>query len=290
MKNSKIIIVLVAFMLSFSSCMDTIDLDIQSKESLVTIDAFVNDLRQDQIIRLTRTDNYFSGQVPPYVQGAIVILYDLDSKKSFMFNDNGKGEYIYKINDMDTIVFSDHNYELTIEIGTLKYKSVASTKRSTHIDALYYDTAKGGADGMNSKGLKMLARDARGPVADYYWVKSYLNGQILKRVDQIKLEYFGFNNELDGGYFNPLIWSNPGQLSDETNLKKGDKVRVEILGISRETYDFLSLGKQMSNNGGLFATTSVNLPSNIIPVSPNAPRATGVFNIGQSTTKEITIE
>lgn len=289
MKNQIKITLLTSFVAFFSSCMDVIDIELNNKESIVTVDAIIDDLHQDQVVRLTKTDNYFSENVPPAIHDAKVTLNDLDNNRSYSFNHVGNGDYVYKVDSDDTIVFKNHNYELIVEIGSFKYRSTTSYRRSAQIEALYYDSVVSGSSVIGAKGLKLLARDMKGPVADFYWIKSYLNGRFLNKTNQIKLEYFGFHNELDGGYFNPMIWSNPGQDSDDKNLKKGDKIRVDVLGVNRETYDFLSLGKQMSNNGGLFATSAVNLPSNIHAISPNTPRATGVFCISEVSSREITI-
>ena len=49
----------------------------------------------------------------------------------------------------------------------------------------------------------------------------------------------------------------------------------------------MNLGQKMRNNSGLFATTPVNLPTNINPLSKNYPKAVGLFNVGDITFKEL---
>lgn len=285
MKNAVFSLFALMTLSTLPSCMDRIDVEVKTQSNSITVDAFINSLRQDQVIRLSKTDNYFSGSIPPFVHGAFVLVKDLDNNRTYLFNDQGDGNYIYKLSDSDTMAYPSHNYELCIEIGSFKYRSVVIGKRSVSIDNLCFDSIGAVTGG---KGLKMIARDAKGPVADFYWVKPFVNGKFNNRADQIILEYFGYNNELDGAFFNPMLFSvlNHGNFDE---LKKGDKVKIEIWGISRNVYEFLNLGKQMSNNGGLFATTPVNLPSNIVPANDITPRATGVFSVSEVTSNEITI-
>ena len=279
------------FLTAFASCTDTIDVEMKNNGKLITIDAFLTTLRQDQRIRLTYTDNYFSGMTPPSVTGATVILKDLGTNRIVHFADNGNGNYIYRLSGDDTLIHANHSYELTVKCNGYEYFAAASCYRSPAIDDVYfeYKSASGGSGGESKGGnvLMLRAKDAVGPVPDFYWIKSFKNGRFYNRPENIRLEYFGFNNELDGGYFNPDVWSTSGPGGSLDPCISGDVARIEIHGISREVLEFLNLGKQMSNNGGLFATTPVNLPTNIFPSDKSYPRAVGMFSISEVSFKEL---
>ena len=64
MKTLKLFFVLLT-VISFTSCEDVIQVKLDEGDPIVTIDAFVNDMRSTQKIRLTYTDDYFS-QKPNY--------------------------------------------------------------------------------------------------------------------------------------------------------------------------------------------------------------------------------
>ena len=69
----------------------------------------------------------------------------------------------------------------------------------------------------------------------------------------------------------------------------GDKIKVEILGISRGYYDFLALAQEQLQNGGLFAPPPVNVRSNFTKNRPEAMNPTGYFNVCELKSLEIEI-
>ncbi len=281
----------LVIVLSFTSCEDKIQIDIESKGKVLCVDAFLNDMRQNQKIRLTYTDSYFSGQKPPALAGATVILKDLTLNKTIAFVDNNNGDYVYTLNANDTIIYTNHKYDLSIKYNSYEYKSSAICNRTVPVDSLWFEykeasNASGTTETKAGNRLRLLAIDATGPIPDYYWVKIYKNGKFYSRTENIQLETFGNNNEFDGQLFFEEKWNTSGPDGSVDPCVKGDVARLEIFGISREAYDFLTLGITMSNNSGLFANTPVNLPTNIIPTDKNYPKAVGLFCLSAVSFKE----
>src|SRR5687768_10267070 len=97
--------ILVFSILFFSSCEDVVQIELEEGSKLYVIDAFVNDLRQDQVIRVNTNDSYFSNREAPPVPNANVVLKDLTINKNYTFNYTSNGNYVYKITDTDTIGF-----------------------------------------------------------------------------------------------------------------------------------------------------------------------------------------
>lgn len=283
-------LVLFLSVIAITSCEDRIQVKLDKMDSRITIDAFLNSLRQDQQIRITSTDSYFSGKTPPPVIGAEVTLTDLTADKKYSFSDRNDGNYVYSLTPLDTIVAPGHSYQLNVRYKSYKYNSTASTKRSTNIDALFfkYEEATNSILGSTPAGLKLklIAKDPEGPTPDFYWVKLYKNSKFYSRPQNMQLETFGLNNEMDGQYFSPDRWKTSGPDGEDVP-NTGDLVRLEIHGISREVFDFLSLGAKMINNGGMFAVPSVNLPTNIYSTDKNSPQALGFFSISETTHKDI---
>lgn len=287
----KTAIISLATILSFVSCQDRIQVDMDETGHTLTVDAFLNNLRKNQTIRLTYTDSYFSGETPPALSGAIVTVKDVTANKIYNFVDTNDGNYSYSLSNTDTIIYTNHTYQLDVKYNSYEYRAVTSCKRTAKIDSLFFEYKEAGTSmGTDTKAgniLHLSANDAIGPIPDFYWIKIYKNGKFYSRPENIQLPSFGNNNEYDGFFFIENVWSTSGPDGPVDPCVSGDIARLEIYGISNEAYSFLNLGQKMSNNSGLFATTPVNLPTNIHPLSDDYPKAVGLFNVGDVTFKEL---
>ena len=58
----------------FSSCEDVVQIKLDEGSELIVIDAFINDLRIDQKIRITKNNSYFSTTNPAPLTNAVVSL------------------------------------------------------------------------------------------------------------------------------------------------------------------------------------------------------------------------
>lgn len=277
--------------MTLAGCQDVVQVELDQKGRTLTIDAFLNNLKQSQNIRLTYTNSYFNGKTPPPLVGAIVTVKDITDNKMYNFADNNDGNYTFDLTKTDVIIYTDHIYELNVKYNSYEYKAITSCKRTAKIDSLYFEyKAADSSRGDKKKGGNILflnAKDPTGPIPDFYWVKIYKNGKYYSRPENIRVDYFGYRNEFDGYFFTANAWATSGPDGSVDPCVKGDIAKLEIYGISCETYDFLRLGQQMSNNGGLFATTPVNLPTNILSLDKTYPKATGIFSVSEVTFKEI---
>ena len=90
MKTIKLLFSILT-VLSFTSCEDVVQVKLDAGTPMITIDAFVNDMRQAQTIRLTYSDNYFSQKPNNPISGATVVIKDVTSGQSYNFMDNSNG-------------------------------------------------------------------------------------------------------------------------------------------------------------------------------------------------------
>jgi hypothetical protein len=281
----------ILIVMSLASCQDVIQVDMDQKKGTIAVDAFLDNLKQTQTIRLTYTNGYFNGNTPPTLTGASVSVTDVTSNTTYAFVDNNDGNYTFDVSKTDAIIHTDHVYQLNVKYHAYTYTAITSCKRSAKIDSLYFEYQEADGNlGNNKKSGNILfinALDPIGPIPDFYWIKIYKNGKFYSRPENIQVEYFGYKNEFDGYFFTANRWSTSGPDGPIDPCVTGDKVRLEIYGISCETYDFLKLGKQMSNNGGLFATTPVNLPTNILQLDESAPKPVGIFSVSEVAFKEL---
>jgi len=263
MKTLKLLTALftIAFL---SSCEDVIQVKLDKGTPLVTIDAFINDMRNQQKVRLTYTDDYFSQKPNVSVSGASVLLKDLTSGEVFNFNDNSNGDYTFDLGTNDTIAKLNHQYELVVTHQGTTYTAQSKVNRTTTIDSIDVKFEEAGAfGGQEGYRFSFFGMDPEGPEPDFYWVKSYRNGVFFNKGEQINIAWDAANGGegADGLYFIPPIAQGITPFGEVFN--KFDVCRVEIHSINKETFNFLLQVQKQTTNSGLFATTPENVKCNI---------------------------
>jgi hypothetical protein len=283
-------VLVIATAILFSSCEDVIQVKLDEGAKLLVVDAFINDMRVDQKVRLTTTDPYFSGQNPPAIVGATVVLQDLTAGKSYNFYDNGNGDYLFPLTTNDTISHVDHTYKLEVSYLNEVYTAFTRQKRTTNIDSISVKFQE--INTFNQKeGYRctLWAFDLPGPEPDFYWIKSFRNDELYNKGIQINLAEDGANGSgADGFIFIPPIAEGITPFGEVFDL--GDRCRVEIHSISKETYNFLIQVITQTTNSGLFATTPENVKTNILSPENATIKAIGWFNMASVTSKEKVIQ
>ncbi len=276
MKTSTLFLAFISVII-FSSCENKIQVKLDEGAPLVTIDGFVNDMRQAQKIRVTYADNYFSQKPSEPIKGATVVVKDITTGRVYNFTDNNNGDYSFDVNATnDTIGFVGHDYELSVTHQGTIFKSTSTLNRTSQIDSVNAEFKEAGAFGAK-EGYKVsfLAFDIPGPVSDFYWVKSYRNGVLFNKGNEINLAYDGaYSSGADGLFFIQPIAE--GVTPQGEIFKKFDDCRIEIHSINEITYNFLLQVQQQTTNSGLFATTPENVKTNITS-SNDKVKVTGWF-------------
>jgi len=270
--------ILLFFAVAFASCEDVIQVKLDKGEPMVTIDAFVNDMRSTQKVRLTYTDDYFS-QKPNYpVTGASVSIKDLTSGITYTFTDNSDGNYTYSLTPSDTMGKVGHNYELTVTHQGNVYKSTSRMNRTTKVDSLVAEYKEGGGLSNAEPGYKFafLGFDIPGDTVDYYWIKSYRNGVFFNKGGDINIcADAAYGNGADGFPFITPIAKGITPFGEV--FKLNDVCRVEIHSINLETFNFLTQVQTQTTNSGLFATSPENVKTNIKNTTSDKVKVVGWF-------------
>ncbi len=275
----------------FSSCEDVVQIKLDEGSELVVIDAFINNLRLDQKIRITKNSNYFSKTTPEPITNAIVVLKDLTLNKDFYFDYENDGNYIYKLLDADTISKVNHQYELNISLNGTTYTSMAIQKRSAKIDsisAILRDAKSGGF--VSSKKpyylCLLFAKDKTDRNADYYWIKTYKNDTLFSDSNDINVCIDGTGGEVYDADVDSTPFTPPSAFLGFKRYQKNDLCKVEIHSISKNTYFFFIQALAQINNGGLFALTPENIKTNIVTPTEAKTKAVGQFNMATVVTEK----
>lgn len=286
MKTIKLFI-FVLTVIGFSSCEDVIQVKLDEGDPIITIDAFVNDMRSQQKVRLTYTDGYFSQKPNEPITGANVHVKDLTSGLDYIFTDNNDGNYIYNLNVTDTLGRVGHMYELTVTHQGNVYTSSTKMNRTTKVDSLLVEFKEGGGLGNAKPGYKFsfLGFDIPGDTLDYYWIKSYRNGVFFNKGVDINIAVnAAYGAGADGFPFIPPIAQAITPFGEVFN--KYDVCRVEIHSVDLATYNFLLQVYTQTTNSGLFATSPENVKTNIKSVTNSKTKVVGWFAMSAVGVKE----
>lgn len=271
------------------SCEDVIQIKLDEGSKLYVIDAFVNDLRQPQSIRVVTNDSYFSNREAPPVTNANVILKDLTIGAQYNFVYSDKGNYMYNPSNTDTIAKINHQYELNVTIDGITYTSLATQKRTAKIDSVNA-TLDEGTNGFGPPPEKayfceLFAKDKTDNNIDYYWIKTFRNDTLFTGSNDLNLSIDGTNGAVTGLEVDSTDFTPPVTLLSFKRYKSGNTCRVEIHSVSQKTYFFLIQASLQISNGGLFATTPENVKTNIVTPQEAKTKAIGWFNMATVASK-----
>jgi len=291
-KMRKLIYLLLPFAIFMVACEDPIQVDLREDKKELVIDAVINNDSGEQRILLTRTVGYFEprGSNPP-VSGATVVLLDADSIP-FFFTESVTQPGTYTYPDGRDFNRIGEQYGLIVASAGDTFVSISTMALAPNIDSLQWVLDPGNFTIDPFYEAEFVAKDLVG-VGNTYFIRSFKNDTLLNSGERVTIAYdaaFSPGSDYDGIEF--IVPIRRFGINDYDNtFQLGDKIEVQIMGISNEFYLFLNLAEQQINNGGLFATPPANVPSNFINRSANSTnRANGFFTIGQSNRKSAIIQ
>lgn len=292
------ILSLLAGIVFFTSCEDVVKVNVPSGPPKLVVDAFVNNLPENQVIRLTRSIPYFDKPgTEPAVNGATVAIidtFDVLNPKIFLFADSGEGRYVFKPDPAagDTFI-TGRQYALVIIDGSDTLVSLSRMNPTATIDSLFIVNEPGNPPGISKgKYVELAANDLKGQ-GNVYWIKTFYNDTFRSGIFDMNLAFDQANSpnsSQDGGLF---IWPiRYGAINDFGKpYRVGDRVRVEIHSLTTEAFYWLQLIRNENQNGGLFATPPSSIGTNIFHFNPSKKANTaGFFCISAVSRKVIVVK
>lgn len=278
MKLTLILSFLIAISLALSGCTTVINAKLETGPIQLSVDGLLTDQPGQQSIRLTQTAAYFDSSIPTPVTSATVTVSDNAGKK-YSFSDPDKdGYYVWQPTNKDTLGHIGRTYQLTIAHQGSTYQASSKMNRVPPVDSLIFVKRKlspfSKKDGYRAE---FYAVDIPNEV-DYYRIRFFRNGELQSKPNNIITSqdgaFRGASTVTDGlSFIVPIRRSiNPDSL-----YTLNDVVNVEVQSLTYEAFNFWQQLRTQITNGGLFATPSANVPTNIINTNTNGPRATGFF-------------
>ncbi len=277
------------------ACEEVIQLDIPlSQETVIVIDAILNNSSMPQTIILTQSSDLLDIGSIPVVNNASVSVINLTNDNIFIFSEeenSGKYTWLPNENEPDSLGLVGDEFVLNITIEEDNYSAFSQIKRTTTVDSFDFKTSKDFFTGGVFEGeyeVEFFATDPEGE-GDTYWVRTYRNEEFEFDPNEIVVTYdasFNPGGSFDGNLFIPPIRMIPEIFVD------GDSVEVELYSITNETFLFLTqISEQSQATQGLFAVPIANVLTNIFKVDSNGGvQATGFFAVCGRTTNTFIVD
>ena len=255
--------------LTLSSCTDVIELDVPSETPSLVIEASINwekeTVGNNQQIKLSMSSPYFDTNGVVSVLGASVKITNDTNGAVFIFTDNSDGTY-----STDSFVpVLNNSYTLEVINGGETFIAQESLKPVPAILSVYQSTDYFFQDLLE---VNFDFLDPEGG-ANYYYIKFQEQADLLPSLSTLKDEFINGNL---------ITISNERREDEDINqvaYASGDDVDMELYGISKEYYDYMTILINQSESGGPFDTTPVALKGNCINQTNPDTDAYGYFRM-----------
>ncbi|WP_239059537.1 DUF4249 domain-containing protein [Bacteroides sp. 224] len=260
--NRKILFTAAAFLLAFTACEDIIDVDLNSVEPRLVIDASIR-MGAPAEVRITKTKDFSDNTAYTPISEAVVSISD-DAGNTEVLPYDASGKFI-----ATTIRGVERRtYQLTVTYEEVEYTATTYMPPRVEIDSL---------------------TQWKFPIHDYPFPQIHFKDPIGKENEYYRL-IIGINDEyprlreplistefMDGSMVHLPVFVSYEDGRDEDAIKKGDKITVEMRCIDKGTYTFFYTRDNMEN-------ALANPTSNI------SGGALGYFGAYSYTSKEIVME
>ncbi|MEM6642599.1 MAG: DUF4249 family protein [Bacteroidota bacterium] len=280
------------------ACEQEIVVDTTEVQPSVVVDAFINNLPEDQELRITLSRQFYDNRPFSGVTGVdTVYIEDVTdpSQEPYRFAQVDETRFVWERESAaDSFGIIGHTYRLVVEIGELTLESFSLLDSVPTVDSLRYNYNDG--DGFVDEGYdaEFFATDLIG-LGDTYWIQGYKNGVFLDQPEYITTSFDGSFEESteDGILFIPPLRSaiSPFEENEAGDgiaapFLVGDSASVAILSINRDAFLYLrSIAAQTDRQGGiseLFSVPVTNLNGNI--TASTDERILGFFAVSSVST------
>lgn len=262
MINIKYITFLFLGLLVFSSCEDVIELDLESVESQIVIEATIDAGQQIAIVNISKTNDFYDNSSPEQVSNALITLQG-ESGDVYTLQETSPGTYTA----IDVLALPSEAYNLFIEVDGNAYQATSITPVAVDLETIIQSDFPGGP--LSDEGDILLSAVWNDPanIDNFYRIRTYIDGVFQS-------DNYTVVNDVFAGDGEEITASIAKGFNENTT------VEVELLSTDEAYYDYFFQLSSLSSNGG-GSTTPYNPQGNF----SNA--ALGYFGIFYSSSMEI---
>lgn len=266
---------LLFLLLTFSSCEKVIDVDLNTGEPRLVIEASINWYAEtagnEQKIKLSTTTDYFSENIPR-VSNAVVFITN-SSNQVFDFTEDPNELGTYKCTNFIPAV--NETYTLTVIHDGETYtatEKLLNTPVITEVEQIN----DGGVLG-NETEVKFYFNDLVNET-NFYFLRIDDPYKVIPEYGVIEDRFFQ-NNQMFGLYFSE-------------DLKPGDTLKLTLNGITQDYFNYMDvlLEQTGSNSMGPFSTPTATVRGNIINQTNFDRYALGYFRLSKTEVSEYVIQ
>lgn len=246
-----------------TSCEKIIDLNLNNTEPKIVIESIFTDVSTRHTVSISNTADFDTNNTTIPVSGATVLIKE-ESGPTLTFTESTPGNYIstrYKGKP-------GIKYTLSVTVNGKTYSATSIMPLAVPIKSI--NQAELNFFGKSRKIVELNYIDPFG-IPNFYYSRIFINN--VKR-DNFSVDSDRFN---DGKQVKNTIYT------DESELAKGDAVRIQLLTIDENVYRYLFSITQITGNGGPPTT----------PANPNSNfnnGALGFFSASTSTEQTLIID
>ncbi|RZJ51556.1 MAG: DUF4249 domain-containing protein [Chryseobacterium sp.] len=265
-KNKALTVFSLLLVMFFSSCEDTVTLDLETGEAKIVVDAEIiwkkGTTGNEQVIKISKMAPYYNNTTPK-VSGAQVRIENA-AGDVFTFNETDPGVYVCT----NFVPVLNADYKLFV---TAEGQSFTATEKLTSVTPIDKVEQKmvpdfGGEDVIE---LTFYYKDPADQVN--FYLTDYQSEFLLFP------EYELTDDELFNG--NEI----PTRFSDEDKMKPGNTVKITHRGISKNFYNYMNLILEVYG-GSPFSIPPGNIRGNIVNTSDTNNFALGYFRLCEADT------
>lgn len=256
---------LFLIVIAFTNCEDVIDVDLNTAEPRLVIDASINWFKNtsgnEQSIKLTLTAPFFNDSVPP-ANNAIVNITDANNNVFSFIEDGQTG--IYRNTNFIPVI--NNTYVLTIVYEGETYTATETLKSVVPIDYVEQND-EGGFSGDDIE-LKAFYTDPAN-IENYYFFEFISDIAVIPTLEVYE-DRFTDGNQIFGYY-------------TEEDLEANDIVTIRNYGISEQFYDYMYILLQQGSEegGGPFETQPATVRGNCINTTNPENYPFGYFRLSE---------
>lgn len=280
--NRYLKLTLILLSITFASCEDVIDVDVQTAPSRLIIEASLDwekgTIGNEQTIKLSTSTPYFDTTTNTAVINASVkVTNDTDTTED-VFTHQGNG--IYSTTTFEPIINQSYTLEVIHDGET--YTANETLTSVTDIT----DINQSIKDGFDDEELEVnvVFTDPQ-EEENYYLFKFQKQGDLFPSLEE------GDDEFVNG---NEITWWFEKEEDDDTDkievLLPGDVVDISFFGISEAYSNYIGILIEQSNGAGPFGTTPVPLRGNCINTTTPDNYAFGYFRLTQVIKTSYTFE
>ena len=272
-----------------SSCQDVIDIELDTEDNILVVEAELNNVDSIQWVKLSYTEDYFNNPdnvATDYTkeQNATVVLYENGIEvDTLQYNLN---TFQFETNFTGTI---GNTYQLKIQSvdGTVYASAEEEMPEINPIDSMYYIKN----DYNDPRGVNwdiMIETQELPEEGNYYQWKIYFNDVYQDEPEDL---VFTDDSWINGNYIEEydVYTIYEEEFEENTTVQPYIDVTLRQMGITKSNYEFLyNLQQQTAYSGSPFSSPPAEIKGNVF-VDGTSERALGMFVVTSFFEKEIRV-